>query len=72
MAEIFWSFGNPATMNVIPAIILIGRGPNTGKFLEVILFLAELSIDNIEDVAIRVFEPRDLHIASNVNIAICS
>jgi dihydroorotate dehydrogenase len=32
----------------------------------------ELSIDDIEDVAIRVFEPRDLHIASNVNIAISS
>ena len=69
---IFSSFGNPATINAIPARILIGRGPNISNILEVMSYdkiSSALLIGNVEDVAIRVFKPCYLHIAGNVNIA---
>jgi hypothetical protein len=36
LTEISSNFGNPATINAIPARILIGRGPNISNLLEVI------------------------------------
>jgi hypothetical protein len=35
--EILSNFGNPATINAIPAIILIGNGPNIGTFVELLV-----------------------------------
>jgi hypothetical protein len=36
LTEILSNFGNPATINAISDIILIGRGPNSSNFLGVI------------------------------------
>jgi hypothetical protein len=68
LTEIFSSFGNPAT---IPAIILTGRGPKLDSFLKLVWsgheeIRSTLSTSNVEYVAIRILEPSDFHITSNM------